>query len=101
MAQILADPQVFHPGDGRSFYGGVSCSWKRRLLIFYSDSGPWMPFAVGFVLQIKIILHAAGRTITFCARKKPERIASLRLLTSARFQVTPSPSRITVQYTWQ
>jgi iron complex outermembrane receptor protein len=21
------DPQVFHPGDGRSFYGGVSYSW--------------------------------------------------------------------------
>jgi iron complex outermembrane receptor protein len=26
-AQIPADPQVFHPGDGRSFYGGVTCSW--------------------------------------------------------------------------
>jgi outer membrane receptor protein involved in Fe transport len=22
-----ANPQVFHPGDGRSFYGGVSYSW--------------------------------------------------------------------------
>ncbi len=22
-----ADSQVFHPGDGRSFYGGVTCSW--------------------------------------------------------------------------
>jgi iron complex outermembrane receptor protein len=25
-AQVPADPQVFHPGDGRSFYGGVSWS---------------------------------------------------------------------------
>ncbi|MGB7768886.1 MAG: TonB-dependent receptor [Verrucomicrobiia bacterium] len=25
--QSPADPQVFHPGDGRSFYGGVTCSW--------------------------------------------------------------------------
>jgi iron complex outermembrane receptor protein len=25
--QSPADPQVFHPGDGRSFYGGMSCSW--------------------------------------------------------------------------
>jgi iron complex outermembrane receptor protein len=24
---IFADPQVFHPGDGRSFYGGVTWSW--------------------------------------------------------------------------
>jgi iron complex outermembrane receptor protein len=22
-----ANSQVFHPGDGRSFYGGVTCSW--------------------------------------------------------------------------
>jgi len=21
------DPQIFHPGDGRSFYGGVTCRW--------------------------------------------------------------------------
>ena len=21
------DPQVFHPGDGRSFYGGVAVGW--------------------------------------------------------------------------
>jgi iron complex outermembrane recepter protein len=26
-AQIPADPQVFHPGDGRSYYGGVTCNW--------------------------------------------------------------------------
>ena len=26
-AQSPPDPQIFHPGDGRSFYGGVSCSW--------------------------------------------------------------------------
>jgi iron complex outermembrane receptor protein len=26
-AQNPADPQVFHPGDGRSFYGGVTWSW--------------------------------------------------------------------------
>ncbi len=26
-AQNPPDPQIFHPGDGRSFYGGVSCSW--------------------------------------------------------------------------
>jgi iron complex outermembrane receptor protein len=25
--QNPADPQVFHPGDGRSFYGGVTWSW--------------------------------------------------------------------------
>jgi iron complex outermembrane recepter protein len=25
--QVPADPQVFHPGDGRSFYGGVAWSW--------------------------------------------------------------------------
>jgi iron complex outermembrane receptor protein len=24
---VYADPQSFHPGDGRSFYGGVSWSW--------------------------------------------------------------------------
>jgi iron complex outermembrane receptor protein len=24
---VFADPQVFHPGDGRSFYGGVTWSW--------------------------------------------------------------------------
>ena len=25
---VFSDPQVFHPGDGRSFYGGVSrCAW--------------------------------------------------------------------------
>lgn len=24
---IFADPQIFHPGDGRSFYGGVTWSW--------------------------------------------------------------------------
>ena len=27
-AQVPADPQVFHPGDGRSFYGGIS--WELR-----------------------------------------------------------------------
>jgi len=21
------DPQIFHPGDGRSFYGGVAWNW--------------------------------------------------------------------------
>jgi hypothetical protein len=21
------DAQIFHPGDGRGFYGGISCSW--------------------------------------------------------------------------
>jgi iron complex outermembrane receptor protein len=26
-AQIPANPQVFHPGDGRSFYSGVTWSW--------------------------------------------------------------------------
>ena len=26
-AQNPPDPQIFHPGDGRAFYGGVSCSW--------------------------------------------------------------------------
>ena len=26
-AQVPANPQVFHPGDGRSFYGGVTWSW--------------------------------------------------------------------------
>jgi len=25
--QVPADPQVFHPGDGRSFYGGVTWAW--------------------------------------------------------------------------
>jgi iron complex outermembrane recepter protein len=25
--QVPADPQVFHPGDGRSFYGGFAVSW--------------------------------------------------------------------------
>jgi iron complex outermembrane recepter protein len=25
--QVPANPQVFHPGDGRAFYGGVTCSW--------------------------------------------------------------------------
>ena len=24
---VFSDPQVFHPGDGRSFYGGVTWSW--------------------------------------------------------------------------
>jgi iron complex outermembrane receptor protein len=24
---VYADPQVFHPGDGRSFYGGVTWTW--------------------------------------------------------------------------
>jgi len=26
-AQNPADPQVFHPGDGRSFYAGLTCNW--------------------------------------------------------------------------
>jgi len=26
-AQTDQDPEIFHPGDGRSFYGGVSWSW--------------------------------------------------------------------------
>ncbi len=26
-AQVPANPQVFHPGDGRSFYGGVTWNW--------------------------------------------------------------------------
>ena len=26
-AQSPADPQVFHSGDGRAFYGGISCNW--------------------------------------------------------------------------
>ena len=26
-AQSPPDPQIFHPGDGRSFYVGVTCSW--------------------------------------------------------------------------
>jgi len=26
-AQNPADPQIFHPGDGRSFYGGMTLSW--------------------------------------------------------------------------
>ncbi len=26
-AQVPVDPQVFHPGDGRSFYGGVTWTW--------------------------------------------------------------------------
>jgi iron complex outermembrane receptor protein len=25
--QVPADPQVFHPGDGRSFYGGLTVGW--------------------------------------------------------------------------
>ena len=25
--QVPGDPQIFHPGDGRSFYGGVTWSW--------------------------------------------------------------------------
>jgi hypothetical protein len=26
-ARTDADPEIFHPGDGRSIYGGVSWSW--------------------------------------------------------------------------
>jgi iron complex outermembrane receptor protein len=26
-ARTEADPEIFHPGDGRSFYGGISRSW--------------------------------------------------------------------------
>jgi len=26
-ARTDSDPEVFHPGDGRSFYGGISRSW--------------------------------------------------------------------------
>jgi iron complex outermembrane receptor protein len=26
-ARTEPDPEIFHPGDGRSFYGGVSWSW--------------------------------------------------------------------------
>jgi iron complex outermembrane receptor protein len=26
-ARIASDPQIFHPGDGRAFYGGISWSW--------------------------------------------------------------------------
>jgi iron complex outermembrane receptor protein len=26
-ARTESDPEIFHPGDGRSFYGGVSWTW--------------------------------------------------------------------------
>jgi iron complex outermembrane receptor protein len=26
-ARTEANPEIFHPGDGRAFYGGVSWSW--------------------------------------------------------------------------
>ena len=26
-ARTASSPQIFHPGDGRAFYGGVSWSW--------------------------------------------------------------------------
>jgi outer membrane receptor protein involved in Fe transport len=26
-ARTEPNPEIFHPGDGRSFYGGVSWSW--------------------------------------------------------------------------
>src|SRR5262249_13648238 len=32
-ARTEPDPEVFHPGDGRAFYGGISRSWKEALCV--------------------------------------------------------------------